>query len=546
MMEGAAQHLTEGFVGSRALRSGVASGAGSEAGGPHGNEEGENGETRAALHWGDASSNGSEEGDGQRAAHMQIIIMEEWLTFSLIALSTLLSLGLFKLSGGKKQALPPGPWRLPIIGSLHHVVSILPHRTMTELCRRHGPMMYLQLGEIPTVVLSSKEAVGQMMKASDLQFTKRRITAMQDIVGFGGKGITFAPYGDHWRQMRKVCVTELLSSKQVRRMESVRAEEMGSLLRSMTASAGATVNFSQKVAALSNDVVARAVFGGKFSQQEDFIHASDRIMDLLGGFFLVDLFPSSRLVRWLSSEERRIQSSRDLMHRIITDVIDERKAVRAASNGGTCDEGLLDVLLTRQEEDSLESPLTTDMITTVLFDMFGAGTDTTSTTLEWAMSELVNHGEAMAKAQLEQLLMADPVTAAAAIGWGLKAVGWVASPAISDLFKKCSCFLGFNASEKLRKLEPKILLLERVMEMVAESPHRVRLQQLFEDLKSAFYEAEDIWDDVEYHRLEKQVQNYELNSDGPPSTMDLLKQKVQSLAVSPLTNKLFYVESRVA
>ncbi|XP_044971038.1 desmethyl-deoxy-podophyllotoxin synthase-like isoform X3 [Hordeum vulgare subsp. vulgare] len=332
---------------------------------------------------------------------MQIIIMEEWLTFSLIALSTLLALGLFKLSGGKKQALPPGPWRLPIIGSLHHVVSILPHRTMTELCRRHGPMMYLQLGEIPTVVLSSKEAVGQMMKASDLQFTKRRITAMQDIVGFGGKGITFAPYGDHWRQMRKVCVTELLSSKQVRRMESVRAEEMGSLLRSMTASAGATVNFSQKVAALSNDVVARAVFGGKFSQQEDFIHASDRIMDLLGGFFLVDLFPSSRLVRWLSSEERRIQSSRDLMHRIITDVIDERKAVRAASNGGTCDEGLLDVLLTRQEEGSLESPLTTDMITTVLFDMFGAGTDTTSTTLEWAMSELVNHGEAMAKAQLE-------------------------------------------------------------------------------------------------------------------------------------------------
>ncbi|VAH54713.1 unnamed protein product [Triticum turgidum subsp. durum] len=332
---------------------------------------------------------------------MQIMEMEGWLTFSLIALSTLLALWFFKLSGGKKQPLPPGPWRLPIIGSLHHVVSILPHRTMTELCRRHGPVMYLQLGEIPTVVVSSKEAVGQMMKAGDLQFANRRTTGMQDIVGFGGKGVTFAPYGDHWRHMRKVCVTELLSSKQVRRMESVRAEEMGSLLRSMTASAGATLNVSQKVAALSNDVVARAVFGGKFSQQENFIHASNRIMDLLGGFFLIDLFPSSRLVRWLSSEERRVRSSRDVMQRIITDIIDERKAARAASNGGTCDEGLLDVLLTRQEEDSLESPLTTEMITTVLFDMFGAATDSTSTTLEWAMSELVNHREAMTKAQLE-------------------------------------------------------------------------------------------------------------------------------------------------
>ncbi|EMS54343.1 Cytochrome P450 71D8 [Triticum urartu] len=327
--------------------------------------------------------------------------MEGWLTFSLIALSTLLALWFFKLSGDKKQPLPPGPWRLPIIGSLHHVVSILPHRTMTKLCRRHGPMMYLQLGEIPTVVVSSKEALGQMMKGSDLRFVNRRTTGMQDIVGFGGKGVTFAPYGDHWRHMRKVCVTELLSSKQVRRMESVRAEEMGSLLRSMTVSAGATLNVSQKVAALSNDVVARAVFGGKFSQQEDFIHASNRIMDLLGGFFLIDLFPSSRLVRWLSSEEHRVKSSRDVMQRIITGIIDERKAVRAASNGGTGDEGLLDVLLTRQEKDSLDSPLTTEMITTVLFDMFGAATDSTSTTLEWAMSELVNHPEAMAKAQLE-------------------------------------------------------------------------------------------------------------------------------------------------
>ena len=110
--------------------------------------------------------------------------------------------------------------------------------------------------------------------------------------------------------------------------------------------------------------------------------------------------------------------------------------------------------------------------------------------------------------------MADPVTAAAAaIGWGLKAVGWVASPVISDLFKKCSSFVSFDTSERLRKLEPKILLLERVMEMMAESPHRVRLQQLFEDLKTAFYEAEDILDDVEYHRLKKEVQDYELTSD---------------------------------
>uniref|UniRef100_A0A453LAJ3 Uncharacterized protein n=1 Tax=Aegilops tauschii subsp. strangulata TaxID=200361 RepID=A0A453LAJ3_AEGTS len=103
--------------------------------------------------------------------------------------------------------------------------------------------------------------------------------------------------------------------------------------------------------------------------------------------------------------------------------------------------------------------------------------------------------------------MADPVSAAVAVGWAMKAAGWVASPIISELYKKASSLLNFDASQKLKELEPKILLLERVMEIVEESPYRPRLQQLFNDLKSAFYEAEDILDDVEYYLLEKQIQD---------------------------------------
>jgi cytochrome P450 len=335
------------------------------------------------------------------------------MTLCLIGLWTALAIWFFKLSGGgngkpKKQVLrPPGPWRLPIIGSLHHVVSALPHRTITELCRKHGPMMYLRLGEVPTVVVSSAEAVEEMVKANDVAFANRRTTGMQDIAGNGGKGIIFTPYGDHWRDMRRLCIVELLSAKQVRRMESIRAQEMGTLLRYITvaASNGAAINVSQKVAALSNDLVTRAVFGGKFSKQEDYLREADTMMDLLGGFSLVDLFPSSRLVRWFSNEERRIKNCVDVMVGIITDILVDRKATRAASKDDASstddDEDLLDVLLRLQEEDSLTSPLTTEIISTFLFDIFGAASETTGTALEWAMSELVTHPKAMAKAQSE-------------------------------------------------------------------------------------------------------------------------------------------------
>jgi hypothetical protein len=139
--------------------------------------------------------------------------------------------------------------------------------------------------------------------------------------------------------------------------------------------------------------------------------------------------------------------------------------------------------------------------------------------------------------------MADPVTAAVAVGWGMKAAGWLASPIISELVKRGSAYLGFDASKKLEELETKLLLLERVMEAVEESPYRPRLEQLFSDLKSAFYEAEDILDDVEYRRLQRQIRDSIVKSDGDaplPRKRDWVQKKLKSLmpTSSPQKNQV--------
>ena len=262
--------------------------------------------------------------------------MEDWLSLCLTALSTLLILCFFKFPGGKSkpekpQQLPPGPWTLPIIGSLHHVLSKLPHRRMMELSRRHGPLMFLKLGEVPTVVVTSAESAAMVMKTNDVIFASRRSSVTVDIISCGGKDIVFAPYSDHWRQMRKICVMELLNTKQVRRMEGIRAEEVGNLPRSITASNGATINVSEKMAALSNSVVTRAVFGGKFAQQDNYLRELNETFALVSGFHLVDLFPSSLLVRLLSSSEGKMRRSYGRIQRIIADIIDERKAEQASS-----------------------------------------------------------------------------------------------------------------------------------------------------------------------------------------------------------------------
>lgn len=130
--------------------------------------------------------------------------------------------------------------------------------------------------------------------------------------------------------------------------------------------------------------------------------------------------------------------------------------------------------------------------------------------------------------------MADPVTIGAVVGWGVSAVGWLASPIISRVLNKGFAHLDFDATEKLKILDIQILQLQRVMEVVDESTYRVHLEPLLDKLKSALYEAEDILDAVEYQRLKKQIQDGK-SQDG--NKVDSLKKKVRSAMSYPKKHK---------
>jgi cytochrome P450 len=306
--------------------------------------------------------------------------MELLTLYYAVSLATIVLLILFHKprasSGDKskpKKRLPPGPWTLPIIGSSHHVMRGLGHRTMAELSRRHGgSLMFLRLGEVPTLVVSSAEAAELVMRTHDLAFCSRPTTSVTiDVVGCKGKGIGFAPYGDRWRQMKKIVVMELLSAAQVKRIESIRAHEVGRLLRSIAAAGTGTgtagaVNISEEVKALAPDLVAMAMFGGKCAEKSDFVVQYDEVSKLVSGFFPVDLFPSSRLVRWLSVGERRLVRSYGRIQRIIASIIESRKDAK----NGACSpdqEDLLGVMLRLQQQDSLTFPLTSEIIGAVMF-----------------------------------------------------------------------------------------------------------------------------------------------------------------------------------
>ncbi|KAL3503598.1 hypothetical protein ACH5RR_038047 [Cinchona calisaya] len=111
--------------------------------------------------------------------------------------------------------LPSGPKPLPIIANMHQLFGSLIHYILRDLANTYGALMHLRQGEVSTLVVTSPEVAEEFMKTYDIIFANRPQLICPRIFNYGCTDIVFAPFGEYWRQLRKICVMELLSSKLV-------------------------------------------------------------------------------------------------------------------------------------------------------------------------------------------------------------------------------------------------------------------------------------------------------------------------------------------
>ncbi|XP_059283660.1 premnaspirodiene oxygenase-like [Lycium ferocissimum] len=304
-----------------------------------------------------------------------------------------------------KTLLPPGPWRLPIIGSVHHLTSGLPHRVLKNLSQKYGPIMYLQLGEVPTVVVSSSHMAKKILKTHDHVLASRPETMMGKIICYNCKDIAFSPYGDYWRHMRKLTVLELLSAKMVKSFSPIRQDELSNLLSSIRSmDLESPINLAEKLLWFMNAATCRSAFGNVCKDQNELIKLIHQAQSLSGGFELADLFPSKKFLHGLSGMESKLMKARNKIDVVLDNIINVHRENH--TNGRSCNgesgvENLVDVFLRVMERGEFPVSLTNDNIKAVILDMFVAGSDTSSSTVIWALSELMRSPSVMEKAQAE-------------------------------------------------------------------------------------------------------------------------------------------------
>nr|BAT21088.1 flavonoid 3'-hydroxylase [Delphinium semibarbatum] len=302
--------------------------------------------------------------------------------------------------------LPPGPKPWPVVGNLPHLGPV-PHHALASLSHVYGPLMHLRFGYVDVVVAASAGVAAKFLKVHDLNFSNRPPNSGAKCMTYNFQDLVFAPYGDKWRMLRKICAQHLFSSKALDDFQHVRQEEAGVLITSLANAGSEAVNLGQLLTVCTTNALSRALLGQKVfrdssgdKQSDDFKQMVVEMMVVAGVFNIGDFIPA---LEWLdlqgvASKMKKLHKQFDAF--LSKCIVDHNAMVGEAGRATHTD--LLSILIGMKENADGEGGKLTDIeIKALLLNLFSAGTDTSSSTVEWAIAEILRNPKILAKAQGE-------------------------------------------------------------------------------------------------------------------------------------------------
>ncbi|PIA35872.1 hypothetical protein AQUCO_03400038v1 [Aquilegia coerulea] len=289
---------------------------------------------------------------------------------------------LFILRDLCQKNLPPGPYPSPIIGNLLQVGN-KPHVQFAKLAKTYGDLFTLKLGFQRVVVASSPAAAIEVLKKHDKILTGRYVFQSIRVKEHIENSLVWSECNENWRLLRKICRTELFSHKMIESQAHLREAKVLDMVRFLQKKEGEVVKIVEVVFGTLFNIFGNLLFskdvydfedptGGKAEMKEHFW----KLLEIGNATNPADYFPIMGKFD-LFGQRREVASVIRQIYDVWGVMLKERRRMKGNEND------FVSVLLSAGLDDL--------KINALLMELFGAGTETSASTIEWAVAELTKN-----------------------------------------------------------------------------------------------------------------------------------------------------------
>ncbi|EFH39112.1 CYP82G1 [Arabidopsis lyrata subsp. lyrata] len=303
------------------------------------------------------------------------------LQFSLFSLALVIAGYIFlgkKLSKGEvdSSTIPEPLEALPLFGHLHLLRGKEPIcKKLAAMSEKHGPIFSLKLGFYRLVLASDPKTVKDCFTNNDMALATRPNIAFGRYVGcYNNASLTLAPYGDYWRELRKIATVHLFSNQSIEMLGHIRSSEVNTLIKHLYKGSGGTS-------------IVKIEIQGRHCEYLAVIPMIGDVIPWLGWLDFAKISQMKRLFMELDS--------------VNTKWLQEHLKKRSR-NEKDQERTIMDLLLDILPEDIVISGHVRDVIVkATILALTLTGSDSTSITLTWAVSLLLNNPATLKAAQEE-------------------------------------------------------------------------------------------------------------------------------------------------
>ncbi|ESO82456.1 hypothetical protein LOTGIDRAFT_54271, partial [Lottia gigantea] len=297
---------------------------------------------------------------------------------------------------------PPGPRGVPLLGYLPFFGDS-PHLTFMKLREKYGNIFSIQMGSLPAVVIHGKDLIKEALVNRGDDFSGRPQFFSNTLIG--NDTLTFGNFSEITILHKHLASSVLFKFANARKnpIEEIVNFEARMAASELVAMKGTPINPKEAIYTSVGSIIFQVCFGKDRNIREEDLHFKEFIMNseefskFVGSGNPVDVMPYLRFVMpWKVTKFIDLVTRFDNMVNI---KIEENKKVYTPGELRHLTDGLIAAL--KEEQDKPDSKFTEKRIFSTVVDILGAGFETVSTTLLWAILCLTKYPQVQERVQQE-------------------------------------------------------------------------------------------------------------------------------------------------